>query len=120
LDNGDSVILVLLDLSAAFDTVDHLMLLTRLSKRFGIRGRVLDWLTSYLTSRKLFIRVEGTDSLLSDLDCGVPQGSVLGPLLYSLYTAPLADVARRHNLRFHFFLMMGNFTLHSKRMIVMI
>ncbi|CAB4036308.1 Hypothetical predicted protein, partial [Paramuricea clavata] len=103
LDNGDSVILVLLDLSAAFDTVDHLMLLTRLSKRFGIRGRVLDWLTSYLTSRKLFIRVEGTDSLLSDLDCGVPQGSVLGPLLYSLYTAPLADVARRHNLRFHFF-----------------
>ncbi|CAB4004350.1 Hypothetical predicted protein [Paramuricea clavata] len=103
LDNGDSVILVLLDLSAAFDTADHLMLLTRLSKRFGIRGRVLDWLTSYLTSRKLFIRVEGTDSLLSDLDCGVPQGSVLGPLLYSLYTAPLADVARRHNLRFHFF-----------------
>ncbi|CAB4003243.1 Hypothetical predicted protein [Paramuricea clavata] len=103
LDNGDSVILVLLDLSAAFDTVDRLMLLTRLSKRFGIRGRVLDWLTSYLTSRKLFIRVEGTDSLLSDLDCGVPQGSVLGPLLYSLYTAPLADVARRHNLRFHFF-----------------
>ena len=103
LDNGDSVILVLLDLSAAFDTVDHLMLLTRLSKRFGIRGRVLDWLTSYLTSRKQFIRVEGTDSLLSDLDCGVPQGSVLGPLLYSLYTAPLADVARRHNLRFHFF-----------------
>ncbi|XP_028395747.1 uncharacterized protein LOC114519775 [Dendronephthya gigantea] len=61
LDNGNSVILVLLDLSAAFDTVDHSILLTRLWKRFGIKGRVLDWFTSYLISRTQFVRVEGTE-----------------------------------------------------------
>ena len=86
LDRNESVILVLLDLSAAFDTVDYTLLMTRLSTRFGIQGTVLKWLKSYLSSRKLLAKVGNSHSSQRALKCGVPQGSVLGPLLYLLYT----------------------------------
>ena len=103
LDKGKSVILLLLDLKAAFDTVNHSMLITRLAPRFGIGGKALAWFKSYLSSRSQFVRIDDSTSKSYDLLCGVPQGSILGPLLYSLYTAPLADIARRHNLDFHFY-----------------
>ena len=103
LDKGKSVILLLLDLKAAFDTVNHSMLITRLATRFGIGGKALAWFKSYLSSRSQFVRIDDSTSKSFDLLCGVPQGSILGPLLYSLYTAPLADIARRHNLDFHFY-----------------
>ena len=73
LDRYESVILVLLDLLAAFDTVDHTLLATRLSTCFGFQGTVLKWLKSYLSSRKLFVKVGNSHSSQRALKCGVPQ-----------------------------------------------
>ena len=103
LDHKRSVILLLLDLSAAFDTVDHCILLSRLSSRFGIGGTALEWFRSYLSDRTQFVNVNGSTSERHVLQFGVPQGSVLGPLLYSLYTSPLSDIANKHGLSFHFY-----------------
>ena len=88
IDSGHSVILVLLDLSAAFDTVDHTILIRRLSTHFGIRGRALDWFVSYLSDRAQYTKVNDISSNSLYLTQGVPQGSVLGPILNSLYTSP--------------------------------
>ena len=103
IDNNNTVILLLLDLSAAFDTVDHSILLSRLSSRSGIKRTVLAWLRSYLTSRKQFVNVNKCRSSQRFLERGVPQGSVLGPLLYLLYTSLLADIIKRYNLEYHFY-----------------
>ena len=97
------VILVLLDLSAAFDTVDHQILLTRLKCRYGVKGNALTWMRSYLSNRFQYVRVANDCSSKHKLACGVPQGSVLGPILYSMYTAPIADVIKRHGMGFHFY-----------------
>lgn len=103
IDDNSCVILVLLDLSAAFDTVDYDILLGRLEHRFGTTGKALSWLTSYLTDRTQSVTVANEHSTNRKLLCDVPQGSVLGPILYSMYTAPLADIIRQHGLNFHFF-----------------
>ena len=95
--------LLLLDLSAALDSVDHDILLKRLDSRFSICGTALDWFRSYLTNRTQFALIEGKKSQPRELKCGVPQGSFNGPKLYLLYTAPLADVLRHHKMQFHFF-----------------
>ena len=89
---------------AAFDTDDHTILVSRLANRFGIRDTALNWFRSYLQLRKQFVSVNGIDlSALKDLQYGVPQGSVLGPLLCSLYTSPLGDIARKHGIPFHLY-----------------
>ena len=98
LDRKETVFLVLLDLSAAFDTVDHSILLTTLAERFGIRGQALAWFQSYLTDRFQIVHVEGSFSEKRELVCGVPQGSVLGPLIFTLYSSPVAVIARKHSL----------------------
>ena len=95
--------MLLLDISAAFDTVYHYILLSRLSSRFGIGGTALEWFRSYLSDRTQFVNVNGSMSERHVLQFGVPQGSVLGPLLYSLYTSPLSDIAIKHGLSFHFY-----------------
>ena len=103
IDKGHSVILVLLDLSAAFDTVDHCKLLLRLNTRFGICDKALEWFRSYLSGRTQFVKVNNGISFSHSISQGVPQGSVLGPILYSLYTSPLGDIARGHGLNIHFY-----------------
>ena len=100
---GGNVFLLLLDLSAAFDTVNHSLLLSRLENSFGITGTVLQWFQSYLTGRSQFVEINDTKSSVRDLTVGVPQGSVLGPILYLLYTAPLAEIIRSHGLVYHFY-----------------
>ena len=81
IDDNSCVMLVLLDLFAAFDTVDHDILLGRLEHRFGITRKALSWLTSYLTDRSQFVKVANEHSTIRNLLCGVPQGSVLDPIL---------------------------------------
>ena len=100
LDTGKEVALILLDLSAAFDTIDHELLLGRMKSRFGITGNVLAWLESYMTSRSQYVDINGSCSQRRPLTYGVPQGSVLGPLLFTLYTAPLGDLIRSYGLDF--------------------
>lgn len=101
IDSNKSVLLLLVDLSAAFDTVDHSILLSRLYHRFGVQGNVYDWFESYLGSRKYYVQVEGSKSTLRTLASGVPQRSVLSPLLYVLCAAPIADIIKSHNLQYH-------------------
>ena len=103
LDRGDNVLLLLLDLSAAFDTVNHSLLLSRLDNLFGITGTVLQWFHFYPTGRFQFVEINDTKSSVRDLTVGVPQGSILGPFLYLLYTAPLAEIIRSHGLVYHFY-----------------
>ena len=82
---GNVTALTLLDLSAAFDTIDHKLLLDKLEEWFGIRGEALRWVGSYLSDRCQLISIQGKLSIPMSLICGVPQGSVLGPLLFILY-----------------------------------
>ena len=89
---GKCTALVLLDLSAAFDTIDHSILINRLSSLFGIKETVLKWLRSYLTDRKQKVKIGNSYSEDQLLNFGVPQGSVLGPLLFTMYTTPLSNV----------------------------
>lgn len=95
--------LVLLDLSAAFDTIDHAVLLERLREDFGIEATALQWFESYLNDRRQAVVINGKLSPETTLSYGVPQGSVLGPLLFTLYITPLGSIIQRHGLSAHFY-----------------
>ena len=101
LDQGDGTLLVLLDLSAAFDTIDHDILLGRLQKYIGISGTALQWFRSYLQDRDQCILISNTRSRPCKLNIGVPQGSVLGPLLFLVYILPLMEIISRHRVHRH-------------------
>ena len=102
-DTEGGAILVLLDLSAAFDTIDHQKLLNLLDRSFGIKGSALKWFESYLKERTQTVQVGAAKSKPVTLKYGVPQGSVLGPVLFTIYTAPLGDIIRSHGLSFHLY-----------------
>ena len=99
-DSGKAVALTLLDLSAAFDTIDHSLLYDCLHDWFGLDGTVL-WIKSYLSNRKQKIKIGDSFSEAVILPFGVPQGSVMGPLLFTLYTSPLSQVISKFNVTLH-------------------
>jgi hypothetical protein len=96
------VLLTMIDLSAAFDTVNHECLLSTLQE-LGIQDTALRWFHSYLTCRQQRINVMGTCSESKDLTCGVPQGSVLGPILFTVYTSSLGRLIREEQLQYHIY-----------------
>ena len=88
-------VFTLLDLLAAFDTLDHSILLARLCDMFGISGKAIEGFSSYLSDRGQDVRVNGRVSSQKKLHYGFPQGSVLGPILFTLYIQPLTKVIFR-------------------------
>jgi len=98
-DGGRSTLLVSLDLSAAFDTISHDILLSRLNHSFGVAGVAHSWIKSYLSDRSQFVRIGSHTSPPVTCQIGVPQGSVLGPLLFSIYTSPISKISMIHNVQ---------------------
>ena len=98
LDQRKEAVLVLLDFTAAFDTIDHTHLCHRLSSRFGIRDTSLKWFSSYLNNRKQSVLIDTVKSDCHHLWCGVPQGSVAGPLEFIMFSAPLQELISAHGV----------------------
>ena len=103
LDNGDVTVVTLLGLSAAFDTIGHNILFQRLEHLYRISGTPLNWFRSYLSSRTQSVTINNKLSQPTLLNFGVPQGSVLGPILFILYTKPLTTLIRRHSISNQYF-----------------
>ena len=91
-------LLVLLDLSAAFDTIDHSILIKRLESSFVVKGTAVKWFASYLKNGNQWISIGK-----GFLQFGVPQGSVLGPVLFTMYTQPLIHILRKFNIHYHLY-----------------
>ena len=103
-DNQNSVILVLLDLnSAAFDTVDHEILIRKLSSRYGITGKAHEWFKLYFGERSFTVHILDGQSTKRTIRSGVPQGSILGPMLFSLYITPIGEIMRSLGIDYHLY-----------------
>ena len=102
-DKGKICILTLLDSSAAFDTIDHNIFLHRLEHTFGISDSALSWFRSYFSDRTQIVTVNGLRSDEAPLSLSVPQGSVLGPVLFVLYIQPLFELIKKHSIQHHAF-----------------
>ena len=98
LDNNKEAILAMLDFSAAFDTIDHNHLIHRFSSRYGITDTALNWISSYLHNRNQCVLINNVKSDYHHLWCGVPQGSVAGPLAFIMSSAPLQDLIAAHGI----------------------
>ena len=96
-------LLVPLDLSAAFDTIDHGISLERLRSAFGVRDTALSWFASYVSGRTQQVSIDGTLSTKFDLECGVPQGSRLAPLMFVVYASKIFEIADNHSLEIHWY-----------------
>ena len=103
LDKGKSIMLVLLDLSSAFDTIDHDILIDRMQKEFGVTGSAIDLLTSYLKDLTTRVCVLGEYSKDHVLRYGVPQGSTAGPPIFTAYAQPVANIIRRFQIGYHIY-----------------
>ena len=107
LDDGNIGRGVFVDLQKAFDTVDHQILLAKLN-HYEIRGVSNDWFKSYLSNRNQYVSINGFDSGLTTINCGVPQGSVIGPLLFLLYINDLNQaikVCKNRHFAYYEFIM---------------
>ncbi len=111
-DSGSLSVLILLDLSAAF--VDHSLLLSRLETVCGITDTALNWFKSYLSDRRQFVSLRGCKSNIGSVQFGVPQGSVLSPLLFSMYIFPLRQFLRSLGLKINFYADDTQIYIHSK------
>ena len=103
IDKERGVFLILLDLSAPFDTVDHTILLSFLKDYIGIDGPALKLFETYLTNRTQCVFIKGVLSELSELAYGVPQGSVLGPIAFCIYTIPLGAILRHYKIQYYIY-----------------
>ena len=103
MDNGKVTALTLLDMSAAFDTIDHSTLLERLHGHFGISGTVFKWFKSYISNRQQRVHIDGSLSCPQYIHFGVPQGSVLGPFLFCLYTTSMSQIINTHDVSHHMY-----------------
>ena len=103
IDQHGIVILVMLDLSAVLDTIDHDILFSRMENTLGITGQALAWFKSYLSGWTLRIKIDKSFSELQDILLSVPQGSVLGPLLFLIYLLPLGKLIRKYGLELHIY-----------------
>ena len=90
--------ILLLDLSAAFDTVSKNLLINHLFYRFGVCDKALGWIESYLSDQTQKVKISDTESTPAVLTQGVPQGSILGPILYTLFTSPVGDLCKEHRI----------------------
>ena len=97
------MISLLLDISAAFDIIVHEILMQRLHSRYGIAGKVYEWLKSYLTERSFTVQVANGEWSKRPLLSSVSQGSILGPTLFAMYVAPLGDLIREHGIGYHMY-----------------
>ena len=102
MDKGNVTALLLLDLSSGFDTVNHTIMLHTLSS-FGVRGKAFKWFESYLSFHSQIVRIDGCESVALPLTHGVPQGSVGGPTLFSIYLIGLRQVLLRHGIDYHIY-----------------
>ena len=98
---GNGAMFVLLDLSAAFDTIDHDHLFCILDKYVGICSNALKLIKSYFSNRTQRVQIDNVLSDFANSICGGPQGSVLGPLKLCLYLLPLSAILRYHNIGYH-------------------
>ena len=98
LSKGNISVLALLDFSSAFDTIDHPILVHRLHTDFGFTDAVLQWFSSYLTDRTNYVSLSNHCSAFAHVHSGVPQGSVLGPMLYTMYIKPLSAIIDSHSI----------------------
>jgi len=98
-DDRRCTVVIGLDISAAFDTISHKTLLHRLYAEFGLSSTALDWVCSYLSDRRQYVKIGQHSSGLFDCSSGVPQGSVLGPLLFAVYVSPVGNVIESFGVR---------------------
>ena len=93
----------MLDLTAAFETIDQAILLSRLFHRFGVTGAAFEWFRSYLSGPHQVVRIGNEKSPPKDVTFGVPNGSVVGPLLSTAYITPVGDIIKKFSLDYHLY-----------------
>ena len=101
--NQRGVFLVLLDLSAAFDTVEHNILVTRMPNEIGLTGTALAWYKSYFSNRSTKVSINDTFSSCHHMEYGLPQGSIVGPGSFKIYIIPIGRIIRKHHISYHIY-----------------